>query len=306
MPRDVFFVTLPGALALDLTGPAEALRLSGHFRLHYISPLTEVELTTGLVVGRLRPLPSELPADSIIMVPGVSDSATQFDTEPGRLCREWLAAQKSAIERGQLQLVCICSGSLLAGMAGLLDGYQCTSHHAIVERLRERVPEALVKDNRIFVEDRQVLTSAGITAGIDVALHLIAQHHGPQAALDVAREMVVYFRRTGEDPQLSPWLQHRNHLHPAVHRAQNVISSDPEAEWQVEAVAARAHISSRHLTRLFRQYLGISVRDYHEQLRIAVAKQRIQQGLGQEKAALAAGFSSARQFKRALLRWQPG
>ncbi|EIC85618.1 GlxA family transcriptional regulator [Serratia sp. M24T3] len=305
MQRDVFFITLPGALALDLTGPAETLRLSGHFQLHYISPLNEVELTTGLVVSRLLPLPSELPDGSIIMVPGVSDSATQFDTHPARLCRDWLAAQKPAIEQGRLQLVCICSGSLLAGMAGLLDGYQCTSHHDVISRLRERVPAALVKDNRIFVEDRSVLTSAGITAGIDLALYLVAQYLGPQAALDVAREMVVYFRRAGEDPQLSPWLQHRNHLHPAVHRAQNIISSDPESDWQVEDVAAKAHISSRHLTRLFRQYLGISVRDYHEQLRIAVARQRIQQGLGQEKAALAAGFSSGRQLRRALLRWQP-
>lgn len=304
MQRDVYFVTLPGALALDLTGPAETLRLSGQFRTHYISPLNEVELTTGLVVSRLQPLPSTLPAHSIVVVPGVDNSETQFDTEPARLARDWLTTLKGPIEQGTLQLVCICSGSLLAGMAGLLDGYHCTSHHEVIPRLRERVPAALVKDNRIFVEDRHVLTSAGITAGIDLALYLVAQHLGPQAALDVAREMVVYFRRGGEDPQLSPWLQHRNHLHPAVHRAQNVISADPETAWQVEDVAAKAHISSRHLTRLFRQYLGISVRDYHEQLRIAVARQRMQQGLGVEKAALAAGFSSGRQLRRAQLRWQ--
>ena len=303
MQRDVFFVTLPGTLALDLTGPAETLRLSGEFKMHYISPLQEVELTTGLVVSRLLPLPAILPDHSIVVVPGVSDSETLFDTPPAQQVCEWLKTLKESIELGRLQLVCICSGSLLAGMAGLLDGYQCTSHHEVIPRLRKRVPAALVKDNRIFVEDRHVLTSAGITAGIDLALFLITQHLGPQAALDVAREMVVYFRRGGEDPQLSPWLQHRNHLHPAVHRAQNVISADPETAWQVEDVAAKAHISGRHLTRLFRQYLGISVRDYHEQLRIAVAKQRMQQGFGLEKAALTAGFSSGRQLRRALLRW---
>ena len=303
MQRDVFFVTLPGTLALDLTGPAETLRLSGEFKMHYISPLQEVDLTTGLVVSRLSPLPAILPDHSIVVVPGVSDSETLFDTPPAQQVCEWLKTLKESIELGRLQLVCICSGSLLAGMAGLLDGYQCTSHHEVIPRLRKRVPAALVKDNRIFVEDRHVLTSAGITAGIDLALYLITQHLGPQAALDVAREMVVYFRRGGEDPQLSPWLQHRNHLHPAVHRAQNVISADPETAWQVEDVAAKAHISGRHLTRLFRQYLGISVRDYHEQLRIAVAKQRMQQGFGLEKAALTAGFSSGRQLRRALLRW---
>lgn len=303
MQRHVYFVTLPGVMALDLAGPAEALRLAGQFTLHYIGPQPEVVMSTGLTVSHLQPLPESLPKDSILIMPGVAESAENFASPVAQIACDWLHQQKSAIEAGSLTLVCICSGSLLAGKAGLLDGYQCTTHHDVIERLRQQVPAAQVKDNRIFVEDRFVLTSAGISAGIDLALHLIATHSGPQAALDVAREMVVYFRRAGDDPQLSPWLRYRNHLHPAVHRAQNLMAAEPESPWQVEDVAARAHISSRHLTRLFRQHLGISVRDYHEQLRIAVAQQRLQQGAGIEKAALAAGFSSARQLRRAQERW---
>ncbi|MBU9831399.1 helix-turn-helix domain-containing protein [Rahnella sp. FC061912-K] len=303
MQRHVYFVTLPGVMALDLAGPAEALRLAGQFTLHYIGPQPEVVMSTGLTVSHLQPLPESLPKGSILIMPGVAESAENFASPVAQTACNWLHQQKSAIEAGSLTLVCICSGSLLAGKAGLLDGYQCTTHHDVIERLRQQVPAAQVKDNRIFVEDRFVLTSAGISAGIDLALHLIATHSGPQAALDVAREMVVYFRRAGDDPQLSPWLRYRNHLHPAVHRAQNLMAAEPESPWQVEDVAARAHISSRHLTRLFRQHLGISVRDYHEQLRIAVAQQRLQQGAGIEKAALAAGFSSARQLRRAQERW---
>lgn len=303
MQRHVYFVTLPGVMALDLAGPAEALRLAGQFTLHYIGPQPEVVMSTGLTVSHLQPLPESLPKDSILIMPGVAESAENFASPVAQIACDWLHQQKSAIEAGSLTLVCICSGSLLAGKAGLLDGYQCTTHHDVIERLRQQVPAAQVKDNRIFVEDRFVLTSAGISAGIDLALHLIATHSGPQSALDVAREMVVYFRRAGDDPQLSPWLRYRNHLHPAVHRAQNLMAAEPESPWQVEDVAARAHISSRHLTRLFRQHLGISVRDYHEQLRIAVAQQRLQQGAGIEKAALAAGFSSARQLRRAQERW---
>lgn len=303
MQRHVYFVTLPGVMALDLAGPAEALRLAGQFTLHYIGPQPEVVMSTGLTVSHLQPLPESLPGGSILIMPGVAESAENFASPVAQIACDWLHQQKSAIEAGSLTLVCICSGSLLAGKAGLLDGYQCTTHHDVIERLRQQVPAAQVKDNRIFVEDRFVLTSAGISAGIDLALHLIATHSGPQAALDVAREMVVYFRRAGDDPQLSPWLRYRNHLHPAVHRAQNLMAAEPESPWQVEDIAARAHISSRHLTRLFRQHLGISVRDYHEQLRIAVAQQRLQQGAGIEKAALAAGFSSARQLRRAQERW---
>ena len=304
MQRNVYFVTLPGVMSLDLTGPAEALRLAGQFQLHYIGPQAEVTMSTGLTVSHLQPLPATLPQGSILIMPGVTETVENFSSPVAQTTCNWLRQQKSAIEQGHVTLVCICSGSLLAGKAGLLDGYQCTTHHDVIDRLRQQVPAAQVKDNRIFVEDRFVLTSAGISAGIDLALHLIATHSGPQAALDVAREMVVYFRRAGDDPQLSPWLRYRNHLHPAVHRAQNLMAAEPESPWQVEDVAARSHISSRHLTRLFRQHLGISVRDYHEQLRIAITQQRIQQGAGIEKAALAAGFSSARQFRRAQERWE--
>lgn len=263
MQRNVYFVTLPGVMSLDLTGPAEALRLAGQFHLHYIGPQAEVVMSTGLTVSHLQPLPESLPAGSILIMPGVAESTENFASPVAQTACDWLHQQKGAIEAGYLTLVCICSGSLLAGKAGLLDGYQCTTHHDVIGRLRQQVPAAQVKDNRIFVEDRSVLTSAGISAGIDLALHLIATHLGPQAALDVAREMVVYFRRGGDDPQLSPWLRYRNHLHPAVHRAQNLMAAEPESAWQVEDVAAKAHISSRHLTRLFRQHLGISVRDYH-------------------------------------------
>ena len=115
--------------------------------------------------------------------------------------------------------------------------------------------------------------------------------------------MVVWFRRSGDDPQLSPWLRYRNHLHPAIHRAQDALLQQPEAGWTLPQLAARAHVSERHLARLFRQHLGISVRDYHEQLRLAIARQRLQQGEGAERAAQAAGFSSSRQLRRAHQRW---
>ncbi|QCR34620.1 GlxA family transcriptional regulator [Nissabacter sp. SGAir0207] len=303
MPRPVCFVTLPGVMALDLTGPAEALQLAGGFDLRYIGPEPQVTSSTGLVLGAIAPLPESIPAGAILVLPGVSDSQVWFDTPVAQAVAAWLRPLRETIEQGALTLVCICSGSLLAARAGLLEGYQCTTHHEVIARLRAQAPTAQVLENRIFVEDRQIITSAGITAGIDVALHLIAHEQGPLAATRVAHEMVVYFRRSGDDPQLSPWLRYRNHLHPALHRAQNALLAAPENCWPVEAVAACAHVSTRHLRRLFREHLGISVRDYHEQLRLAVARQRLQAGYGVENAALAAGFSSARQLRRAQVRW---
>ena len=304
MSRAVYFLMLPNVLLLDVSGPAEVLRLSGQFQLHYVSPVPQITCSIGMTIGQLAPLPQEWDEGDILVIPGVADSARYFASEEAAQARSWLQSMRPALAQRQLDLVCVCSGALLAAQAGLLDGYHCTTHHAVIERLRQQAPAALVKENRIFVEDRGVFTSAGITAGIDLALHLVNQHCGADRALEVAREMVVYFRRSGDDPQLSPWLRHRNHLHPAVHRAQDVMAAEPEAEWSVPQVAEKAHVSSRHLARLFRLHIGISVREYHEQLRLAVAQQRLQQGYGLEKAALTAGFSSGRQLRRAQQRWQ--
>lgn len=304
MSRAVYFLMLPNVLLLDVSGPAEVLRLCGQFQLRYVSPVPQITCSIGMSIGQLAPLPQQWTEGDILVIPGVADSARYFASEEAAQARAWLRAMRPALAQRQIDLVCVCSGALLAAQAGLLDGYHCTTHHAVIERLRQQAPAALVKENRIFVEDRGVFTSAGITAGIDLALHLVNQHCGADRVLEVAREMVVYFRRSGDDPQLSPWLRHRNHLHPAVHRAQDVIAAEPEAEWSVPQVAEKAHVSSRHLARLFRLHIGISVREYHEQLRLAVAQQRLQQGYGLEKAALTAGFSSGRQLRRAQQRWQ--
>ncbi|MEC5320424.1 helix-turn-helix domain-containing protein [Brenneria populi subsp. brevivirga] len=302
MKKPIYFLVLPGVLALDLAGPAETLRLAGQFELRYISPETEVICSTGMTLSQLAPLPDALPEGGILIIPGVTDSHYNFTLPQAITARRWLERLKPALNAQRLTLVCVCSGAILAAQATLLDGRRCTTHHNLIPRLSQLAPLAQVKDNRIFVEDRGIYTSAGITAGIDLALHLIGQLLDTRSALQIAREMVVYFRRAGSDAQLSPWLQHRNHLHPVIHRAQDLMSAEPEAAWTLSAVADKVHVSSRHLTRLFREHLGISVREYHERLRIAIAQQRLQQGIGLEKSALMAGFSSARQLRRAQLR----
>lgn len=303
MTIPVWFITLPGVMTLDITGPAETLRLAGGaFSLRYIGPEASVMTSTDMLIGGIEPLPESLPEGCLLVVPGVSDSSIWFDTPQAISTRNWLMRMQPAIHDRKITLLCICSGALLAARSGLLNGVQCTTHHEVISRLKTAEPAAIVKENRIFIEDRGIWTSAGITAGIDLSLHLINRLCGSQMALSVAREMVVYFRRSGDDPQLSPWLRYRDHLHPAIHRTQDLLVNQPEQDWQLEVLAARVHVSARHLTRLFRQYLGISVREYHEQLRLAIAQQRLQQGEGAERAALSAGFSSSRQLRRAMQR----
>lgn len=208
----------------------------------------------------------------------------------------WL---KSAIRPG-IRLVSICSGALLAARAGLPDCCDCTTHHSSTAELARLAPTARVRENRLYVEDGERLTSAGVTAGIDLMLHIVAQMAGHPCALAVARYLVVYLRRGGADPQLSPWLEGRNHIHPAVHRAQDAVVADPTRTWSVDALARVAAISARHLSRLFNEQTEMSVSDYVNRMRIALAQELLTGSrLDMETVAERAGFESTRQLRRA-------
>lgn len=300
MARDIWFVLPPRFMLLDFAGPAEAMRIAtefgADFKLHYAACAVQTSCSLGLPLGGLQPLPLQLPDDSLIIIPGADCSAEAYAMPEAQQIVRWLS---SSFQPHNHQLATICSAALLAGMAGLLAHRQCTTHHSLIERLRQTDNSTQVLENRVFVQDGAVWTSAGITAGIDLALQLISQLANPAIAREVAREMVVYFRRSGQDVQLSPWLAHRNHLHPAVHKVQDLIAASPEQDWSLTALAGQVHVSVRHLSRLFREHAGVSVHDYHLALRAARASQWRTAGLSKEKAALAAGFSSARQWQRA-------
>jgi transcriptional regulator GlxA family with amidase domain len=177
-----------------------------------------------------------------------------------------------------------------------------------LDALQAAEPTAQVEVDRIFVDDGRVLTSAGITTGIDLALYLIEQYAGPKLASRVARRLVIYQRRGPQDPQMSPWLAWRNHMHPAVHRAQDALSQDPSKAWTLEALAAVACVSSRHLSRLFSQHAGIGILAYQQQLRIALAKDLIRKApnLSIERVSEKCGFGSARDFRRVWHRYASG
>jgi transcriptional regulator GlxA family with amidase domain len=254
-------------------------------------------------LGGLAPLPERLPPNSLVLITGNSHEREDYATPAAQQVVRWLQTALLPDTR----LASICSGALLLAMAGQLDGLRCTTHHSLIADLQTLAPSAQVQSDRIFVSDGRVLTSAGITTGIDLALYLIEQWSGAALAAQVARRLVMYTRRGPNDPQLSPWLAHRNHMHPAVHRAQDAIAQsqnqDPSRRWSLPELADVACVSPRHLSRLFIQHAGISVLDYQQQLRIARARAlRVQQPrLTQEQLAEACGFASTRDFRRV---WQ--
>jgi transcriptional regulator GlxA family with amidase domain len=303
----VLVVLPPRALLLDLAGPVEVLRIAGAvqdrvaFAVRYAAPQGLTRSSIGLQLAGADPLPQAIEAGTVVLLPGASEQPlgpasdpADDDAEEARIV-DWL---RGAIRPGHT-VVTVCEGALLAARAGLLDGYACTTHHASCGRLTALAPRATVLQNRLFVQDRDRFSSAGVTAGIDLMLHLVADWAGPAVAVAVARTLVVYMRRGPDDPQLSPWLEGRSHLHPVVHRAQDAIAADPARDWSPAALGRRVGASPRNLARLFRTHAGMTVVDAVNRSRIALARDLIAQtDLGLERVAERAGFGSARHMRR--------
>ena len=306
--RHVLFALLPQTVLLDVAGPAEAFRIAnrvapGSYSLGFHGATRTSEAAIGLQLASVRPLPRRLAPGSIIVVTGVITGALDFSAPAVKQLSQWLSR---VMTDESLTLMCVCAGSVIAAHAGLLRDRECTTHHSHIEELQHVEPKAQVHANRIFVEDGRILTSAGVTAGIDLALHLIGAQIDHRTAGAVAREMVVYMRRSGSDPALSPWLMYRNHLHPAVHRVQDAITRNPANSWPAARLAAVARTSSRNLARLFAQHAKCSPLDYVQRMRVALARELVTQSdLDLERVAERAGFSSAHQMRRVWRRWEP-
>jgi len=309
----VFVVLPPRTLLLDVAGPVEVLRVANlaqsrvRFDVRHVSPSPRVTSSIGLVIADLAALPASLPDDAVVIVAGsVTELAFVDGAQGGQRASEdeqtivdWLRARVRECH----SLICICSGALLAARAGWLDERTCTTHFACCGDLARLAPRARVVENRLFVQDGNIRTSAGVSAGIDLMLHEVAQRVDTACALAVARHLVVYLRRGGADPQLSPWLAGRNHIHPAVHRVQDAIGSDPAHEWTLAGLAQAASTSARHLSRLFNEHAGMGIRDFINRMRVALARELIANTrLDMEHVAERCGFASARQLRRAWRR----
>jgi transcriptional regulator GlxA family with amidase domain len=312
---DVLFVIVPHSLLLDIAGPSEAFRLANQhrearglpprFRIRFAGPQTTLGTSVGLSIADLEPLPDRLQAPTWVVVVGQPTVHTRRATPPVATTAQWLQARLGELLTNAdtpHRLVTICSGTLLAARAGLLGNRRCTTHHELIDALRTLAPRAQVIDNRVFVIDGPLASSAGITAGIDVALHLIADECGDALAASVAEDMVVYLRRSPRDTEQSPFHMHRRHLHATVHRVQDAIVTEPERDWDMASLAAAGNTTERHLLRLFVEHASVSPLDYLRSIRLERARQCIEFGTSITRAAEVAGFRSGLQLRRAWSR----
>ena len=178
----VYFILTPGVLLLDYAGPAEALRMARDMGaplvLHTCGPRPEVNTSLGTQLTGLEPLPEQLPPNSLVLITGNSHEREDYATPAAQQVVRWLQTAMQPDTR----LASICSGALLLAMAGQLDGLRCTTHHSLIADLQALAPTAQVQADRIFVDAGRVLTSAGITTGIDLALYIVEQVAGAALA----------------------------------------------------------------------------------------------------------------------------
>jgi transcriptional regulator GlxA family with amidase domain len=293
----VVFLLVPGVHLLDLAGPAQVFYTAaglGHgYDLHYVAEQAEVRAAQGVPLRASVSWPALEPAD-LIVVPGWDGYTRGRSALLGPAATAALAAHHA---RGGT-VASVCAGADALGQAGLLDGRRCTTHHDLQEDLARRYPRACVVRDVLYVLDGRVVTSAGIASGIDLALHLVATAHGPGAAARVAREMVVYARRNGSEPQASAMLRYRSHLSETVHRVQDLIDARFTERLPLAQLAASSGVSQRTLTRLFGQATGMTPLRYQQLLRAEHAEHLIGHGATVASAARAAGFEDARMLRR--------
>ncbi|MFI6420231.1 GlxA family transcriptional regulator [Streptomyces sp. NPDC050842] len=293
----IVFLLVPGVQLLDLAGPAQVFSTAadfGHpYTLAYVAEQPQVPTAQGLPVVAGLDWP-ELGPEDLIMVPGWRTGTLADGPALGAAS---LQALREHHARGGT-VASVCAGADALGRAGLLDGRRCTTHHDLQDELALRHPRAVVVRDVLFTAAERVITSAGIASGIDLALHLVATRHGPAAAAQVARDMVVYARRNGHDPQASAMLRHRSHLDDTVHRAQDVIDTRFDEPLPLPALAAAVGVSERTLTRLFSRATGLTPLRYQQTLRLERAQHVISQGATIDAAARSVGFEDPRMLRR--------
>jgi len=249
---------------LDVNGPAhifyEAKEYGAEVELHFVSlDYSEaVASSAGLYFSRLTHFSEfKLTKDDFIFIPGIAHellSDLKF-LNTNRPFFAWLSIQNS----NHANICSICTGAFLLAEAGILNHKKATTHWKFLATFEKKYPLVNLQRNRLFVFDDNVYTSAGVSSGIDLSLFILENLFGTKFATDIAKEVVIYFRRGALDPQLSIYLEYRNHMEDRIHKAQDFLIQNIHKTFTLMDLSEEIHMSSRNLTRLFKKTNGITI-----------------------------------------------
>ncbi|MEV4939457.1 GlxA family transcriptional regulator [Streptomyces zaomyceticus] len=300
--RSVLVVLFDDVQSLDVTGPVEVFAGAGRAAGDPAAyTIRTASLDGGPVRTRsgLRLLPDTTLAEAVadgaphtLVVPGGEGTR-----RPAPALIDWLRTHAPDARR----LVSVCTGALLLAEAGLLDGHRATTHWVACDHLARCHPRVEVEPDPIFVRDGRLSTSAGVTAGIDLALALVEEDLGRDAALTVARHLVVFLRRPGNQAQFSVQLAAQTARREPLRDLQQWITEHPEGDLSVEALAARARLSPRHFARAFQAETGTTPGRYVDRVRLEHARRLLEEtSRGVEEVARAAGYGTSEAMRRAF------
>ncbi|RAV18122.1 AraC family transcriptional regulator [Mycolicibacterium sp. GF69] len=296
--RVVVIVVFDDVTMLDVAGAGEVFAEANRFGADYQIKIASVDgcdvmTSIGIRLGVTDSIAAIESADTVLVAGS--------DQLPARPIEPALVEAVESVARRTRRLGSICTGSFILAQAGLLSGRRATTHWRNVRSLARAFPDINVEPDAIFVRDGDVFTSAGISAGIDLALALVEQDHGVDLVRDVARWLVVYLKRAGGQSQFSALVEADPPPQSALRVVTEAIAADPAANHSVRSLAARAALSTRQLTRLFRSELGMSPAEYVEMVRIDVARAALDAGRTVTDTAHLAGFGSTETLRRAFV-----
>ena len=281
---------------LDVAGPAEvfteANTVGADYALSYISPSGTTVLTSS---GIRTPVDAVTAADYDTVIVCGSDLLPDVPLDPDLVDAVRLLHPRTR------RLVSICTGTFILAEAGVLTGRKAATHWRHADTLARRYPKIDVLPDALFVRDDNIYTSAGISAGIDLALALVEEDHGAELTRRVARQLVVFMQRPGGQSQYSTYLDLRPPRVPELRQVVDLICAEPALDHSSARLAARVGVSARHLARLFDTELGTTPAKYVERVRLDHAKALLESGHGVERAARAAGFGSTETLRRVFV-----
>ena len=300
--RRVWIVAFSDAQLLDVTGPWEVFAAANRvgaprYALSVVAPSAgPVATSGGLSLVAHRSLAQATgPVDTLIVAGGMGTRPQHHDPR--------LAPWLRRTARRARRVASVCTGAFLLAEAGLLDGRRATTHWAMCETLQRRFPGVRVERDPIFVRDGHVFTSAGVTAGIDLALELVEEDRGRDVALTVARWLVMFLRRPGGQSQFSAQLSAQVAERDGLRDVQGWIADHPEDGLTVPALARRAGMSPRNFARAFRREIGVTPAAYVEAQRVEAARRLLETtARSVAEVAAACGFPRVETMHRAFRR----